>query len=85
MAVYLHAMIQPIMLCSPLHCHLLCMQCCVALITSHEYDTCSEYHLLIALYACFRVTTPHVDMYMHMCGAMEHIEMYRAEKLFEDA
>ena len=40
---------------------------------------------MIAMYACFRGTTPHVDMYMHMCGAMEHIEMYRAEKLFEGA
>ena len=50
------------------HCHLSCIQCCIALNTSHEYDTCSECRLLIALYACFRGTTPHVDMYMHMCG-----------------
>ena len=52
--------------------------------TSNKYDTRCKYSLLIKNYACSNGIAPHMNMYMHMCNATKHVEMYKAEKLFED-
>ena len=38
---------------------------------------------MIKNYACCNRIAPHMSMYLYMCNAMKHVEMYRAEKLFE--
>ena len=65
-------------------CHLPPRRCRTMLSTSNKHDARCKYRLLIKNYACSNGIAPHMNMYMHMCNATKHVEMYKAEKLFED-